>query len=221
MKRWFLLGLALTLLAAAAALYVYFFQRQALLERVPVHWDASLEPDAWAHRDDVLGHFLIFPGVMGLMTLLMLVLPWLSPKKFEIGPFAGVFGYVMTLVVLLFGYLFVMQLLAALGKEVMTARFFVSPFFLFFALIGNVMGKVQRNFWMGVRTPWTLASETVWIRTHRLAAWLWVATGLIGFVAVLLGVNLLICFVFLVTMALVPVVYSLVLYKRLQKQGRI
>ena len=54
-----------------------------------------------------------------------------------------------------------------------------------------------------------------------IAGRLWVATGAIGFTAVMLGANLLVCFAFLITMALVPVVYSLVLYKRLQNQGKI
>jgi uncharacterized membrane protein len=221
MKNWFLFSLFLTLAASAACFYIDFAQRENLLERIPIHWNASMEPDGWVDRDDVLAYFLIFPGVMALMTLLMLVLPWLSPKNFEIDSFANIFGFVMSAIILLFGYLLVLQLLAAMGKDVMTARLFVSPFFLLFAVIGAVMGRVQRNFWMGVRTPWTLASEAVWTGTHRLARRLWVATGAIGFAAVMLGVNLLICFAFLVTMALIPVVYSLVLYKRLQRQGKI
>jgi hypothetical protein len=102
-------------------------------------------------------------------------------------------------------------------------RVFLGGICLFFALIGNVMGKVRRNFWMGVRTPWTLASEPVWNQTHRLAAWLFVAAGLVGFVLVMLlppdvvWVALLV----LIPAGLVPVVYSLVLYKRLERQGKL
>lgn len=221
MKNWFLFNLVVTLAALAACSYVHFVERESLLERVPIHWNASMEPDGWADRDDVLGYFLIFPGLMALMTLLMLILPWLSPKNFEIDSFVNVFGFVMSLIIVFFGYLLVLQLLAAMGNDVMTARLFVGPFFLLFAALGSVIGRVQRNFWMGVRTPWTLASEPVWTGTHWFAGRLWVATGVIGFAAVMLGVNLLICFAFLITMALIPVVYSLVLYKRLQNQGKL
>ena len=49
-----------------------------------------------------------------------------------------------------------------------------------FIFIGNFMGKMQRNFWMGIRTPWTIANAVVWERTHRLGGWLFVAVGLIG-----------------------------------------
>jgi uncharacterized membrane protein len=91
--------------------------------------------------------------------------------------------------------------------------------FLFFALLGNVLGKVQRNFYVGVRTPWTLASETVWVQTHRLAAWLFTGAGVLGLVIVLVGVPFYFAFGLILVAALVPVVYSLVLYKRLEKKG--
>lgn len=51
-----------------------------------------------------------------------------------------------------------------------------------FIFIGNYMGKMRRNFWMGIRTPWTLTNSVVWERTHRLGGWLFVAVGLIGIV---------------------------------------
>jgi uncharacterized membrane protein len=74
---------------------------------------------------------------------------------------------------------------------------------------------------MGVRTPWTLANEEVWEQTHRLAAWLFVASGLFGMLTALVGLPLYLCFAGIMVAALVPVVYSLVLYKRLERQGRV
>ena len=53
--------------------------------------------------------------------------------------------------------------------------------FLALALIGNVLGKVRRNFYIGVRVPWTLASDRVWNDTHRVAAWTMVGGSLVGF----------------------------------------
>src|SRR5262249_17855295 len=100
-------------------------------------------------------------------------------------------------------------------------RLLVGGLCLFFAVMGNLLGKVKRNFWMGIRTPWTLASEPVWERTHRLGAWLFVATGLFGFVGVLAGGPVVGLFVVIIGGALVPVVYSLVIYKRLERQGRL
>src|SRR5262249_10492038 len=128
------------------------------------------------------------------------------------------------LVVALFGFMHVLSLAAALqgGNAFPMGRWLVAGFFVFFALLGNVLGQVRRNFWMGVRTPWTLANETVWIQTHRLTAWIFVAGGLVGFVAVVAGAPLVWCFIsFLVLLVAVPVVYSFVLYKRLERQGKL
>ena len=66
-------------------------------------------------------------------------------------------------------------------------RALIGGMFLFFALLGNVMGKVRKNFYIGIRVPWTLASDRVWNDTHRLAAWLMVGGGILGFLLVILG----------------------------------
>jgi uncharacterized membrane protein len=91
---------------------------------------------------------------------------------------------------------------------------------LLLTVIGNYLGKVQRNFFLGIRTPWTLADDEVWLRTHRLGGKLLVGAGLLTLVlsfvsgvphSLLLGVSLL--------AALVPCVYSLVLYPKLYPPG--
>jgi len=209
------------LVAFGVSGYVYFFQYDSLPERVPTHWDIHGEPDAFSPKEKILPTFLLMPGMMVVLLLLTPLLAWLSPLKFKVDEFRDTYGYVMMLVVGLMGYLHVVILLASMGHHAYLTRLLFGGIFLFFALLGNVLGKVRRNFWMGVRTPWTLASDHVWIQTHRLAAWLFVGVGLLGFVAVMLGAPLVVCFVAIMVAALVPVVYSLVLYKRLEREGRL
>jgi uncharacterized membrane protein len=221
MTRWLYVSIALTLVALAGSLGVYFFAYDQLPDQVPTHWNIHGEPDAWTPKADVFWTFLLLPLVMAGMVLLTVLLPWLSPKQFEVDRFRDVYGYIMMLIVALFGYLHLVTLLASMQERIDLNRLLVGGILLFVALLGNVLGRVQRNFWIGVRTPWTLASERVWIDTHRLAAWLFVAAGLLGFVAVLLGAPLLWCFVGVILAALVPAIYSLVLYKRLAREGRI
>jgi uncharacterized membrane protein len=226
MTRWWFVSVALTLVALGASLYVYEFRYDDLPDRVPVHWDISFNPDGWAPKSDALLVFFLWPLVMGGFCLLTLALPWLSPRRFRVDAFRGTYGYIMMLAVALMGYLHVALLWATIhpGMNKTTfLRFFLGGICLFFGLIGNVLGKVRRNFWMGVRTPWTLASEAVWNRTHRLAAWLFVAAGVIGFLLamVLPTAAAWVAFVSLPVAALVPVFYSLVLYKRLERQGKL
>ena len=221
MTRWLIASLSLTAIALAAALSLGFGAPEVLRERIPIHWDINMEPDGWVPRGEFAPYLLVFPGVMALMVLLMWGLPYLSPKSFEVERFAATWGYVFTLLVAYFGYLFALQAWVAVSENAWFDRPFIAGIFVLFGLLGNVMGKVQRNFWMGVRTPWTLASEAVWVRTHRHAAWLWVATGIVGAVMVLVGVPFWIAFVLLMASALWPVLYSLIVYKRLQREGRV
>ena len=83
----------------------------------------------------------------------------------------------------------------------------------------SVLGKVRKNFYVGVRVPWTLASDRVWNDTHRFAAWTMVGGSLIGFLMVIAGVPIIWAFAVLLGSTLSPVVYSFVHYKKLEREG--
>lgn len=221
MKAWLYLSLTLAVLTVASALFVWNDRAELLPDRVPTHWGLDGQPDQWTARDDMLPTLLLVPGLTVLMIGLWHLLPWLSPLKFKIEPFRPTYDYIMGVVVLLFAYLHFVILLSYLDIIHDGGRWVICGTLLAIAAMGNVLGKVGRNFWVGVRTPWTLASEAVWIRTHRLAAWLFTGCGLLGCTLVLLGVNPLIAFGLLMVAALTPVLYSLWLYKQLEKQGRL
>jgi immunity protein, SdpI family len=220
----FWLSVAATAVALVASAVVYVNREQWLPAEVPTHWDIHNQVDQTTPRDHVLPVLLLPPGVMAGMTLLALALPWLSPKPFSVDSFRGTYNYIMLLVVLLMGWIHASLLIGFIwpAPEVFI-RMLVGGGFLFIALLGNVLGKVRRNFWVGVRTPWTLASDTVWNQTHRLAAWTFTAGGLIACVAALIHplFGALVGVPVLLAAALVPVVYSAVLYKRLEKAGKV
>jgi len=228
MTRWFYLSVALTLAALGATLYVWQFRYDDLPEQVPVHWDAHFDPDGFSPKQDVLKTFFLLPGAMALICVLTLVLPWLSPRHFEVTTFRSTYGYVMMLATALMGYLHVAFLWGAMQpaeNKTIFMRFLLGGICLFFALMGNVMGKVRRNFWVGVRTPWTLASERVWNDTHRLAGRMFVAAALLGLVLLFLPLPTMVAFIsamaLILASALYPAVYSAAHYKRLQKLGQI
>lgn len=220
MTRWWWVGAALTAVCLGVSLYVWQFEYDRLPEQIPVHWDVNFEPDYFVAREDALLYFLLPPAGMAVFLGLWLALPWLSPRRFKVDRFRRVYEYIMALIVALFAYLHLV-LLWGYVEGVSPGRLIVAGFFLMFALLGNVMGQVQRNLWVGVRTPWTLASEAVWVRTHRVAAWLYVPLGVAGFIAVLAGAPLGVLFVVFLVVVLLPVVYSLVLYKRLERRGQV
>jgi uncharacterized membrane protein len=221
MSRWLWVSLVLTVLTLGGTLFLYVFGADYLPESVPVHWNIEGKADQYVPRARVLPYLLIGPGAMVLIIGLGLLLPWLSPKPFDVERFRPTYEYVMLLLACLFAYIQVAILLATVDQGVIALRLLIGGVFIFFAALGNVLGKVRRNFWMGVRTPWTLASERVWNQTHRVAAWLYTAIGVVGIVAVLLGVNLIVVFVVFIIGVMSPIPYSLYLYKKLQREGKL
>jgi uncharacterized membrane protein len=222
MTRWGWLSFVLVIAGFGLAVYADAHVDQIPGDKIPIHWNINMEPDGWVAKDRPFMAFYLLPTVIGGMIALgLFLLPWLSPRNFAVEDFRRTFDYVFFLVAALFLYMEAVILWGQFHGGVLLDRAFLAGFFLFFALIGNVLGKVRRNFWMGVRTPWTLADPIVWDRTHRVAAWLFVATGLAGCMLVLCGVNPIVCFAILMVGALTPVLYSLVLYKRLERRGQL
>jgi len=223
MKRWLLVSLALCLCAFAVSSWIYWFRFAELPERLPIHWDLYGQPNGWVARDQIYWSLFLMPSAMGLIVLLTLVLPWLSPRPFDLDRFRSTYGYVMMLIVLLLGYMHTVILLGSLRPgSIDVGRWMIGGIMIILGLLGNVLGRVRRNFYLGVRTPWTLASERVWIETHRLAAWVMVAASALGMVALVARVPLSVIFVaYIGAVACLPVAYSWWLYRRLDRQGKL
>lgn len=221
MKNWLFLALIVTAFGVVSSVVVYDHREDWLPEMVPTHWGIDGQPDAFTPRDKLLPTLFIMPGVMVLMIGLGYALPWLSPGKFTIEPFRPTFEYIMAVVVVMFGYLHLIIVLGYMGVVDDVGKWLIGGSLLCLAAMGNVLGKVKRNFYVGIKTPWTLASDQVWDRTHRLGAWLFVAGGLVGSALVFLGVNPILAMSAFGVAAIVPVFYSLWLYKRLEKQGQL
>jgi uncharacterized membrane protein len=203
------IGLVLVAWAVTAALY------PALPQRIPTHWNIHGKVDAYGSKSTLF----LLPAVMAGMLALFSFLPALSPKNFEVDSFRSTYLFLMVLVIGLFGYIHGLLLYAARSGNVDVARALVGGVYLFFALMGNVLGKVRRNFYIGVRVPWTLASDRVWNDTHRVAAWTFVLAGLAGFVIVVAGESLLVSLIPIGVALVVPIVYAFVHYKQLERRG--
>jgi uncharacterized membrane protein len=124
-------------------------------------------------------------------------------------------------VVALFGYMQMMLLWFLLGGDVPLPRAMLGGVALLIVLLGNVRGTVRSNFWFGVRTPWTLASERVWYATHRLAGKTMVAGGLAALALLLAGLPVRYAHIAILAGALAPAAWSLIYYKRLERNGRL
>jgi uncharacterized membrane protein len=201
------LGLVILAFVAAAALY------DRLPACVPIHWNARGEANGFAPKS--WGAFLM-PGVMAGSYLLLLVVPRISPRGFAIQRFQRVFEIFQTAILAFLLLTTVLILLAGVGVKVPMDRTIYAGVGLLFVVLGNFMGKVTRNFFVGIRTPWTLASDEVWLRTHRLGGKLFVLAGLGLCVSGLLRGGLIPLLAAVVIAGVVPVIYSYVLYRRIE-----
>jgi uncharacterized membrane protein len=201
------------LLTLAACIYSATMAGR-LPDIVPTHWNAAGQPNDYGSKWTTL---LLMPMIMAVMTILVPGLAAASPDKFGVESFRSTYNYVMLLVVAMMGVLHVTILQATVNGSFDITKASGLVIFAFFTLTGNVLGKVRRNFWMGIRTPWTLADERVWDQTHRVAAWLWTVGGVIGMLVCISGVSISAWITFLLVLAFIPVVYSFLLYQRLRQ----
>ena len=157
-----------------------------LPERAPVHWNLYGQADRMGPRIELalLGPILI-AAIWGLFEVLRIVDPRLSaPKNPEAteqektGALQTVFALMLWLMFALHAVI-LMSGIGALGEPGRGVAIWMAAFLLLF---GNFAGRLRPSWFVGIRTPWTLSSDAVWRRTHRLAARLMVAGGAVGLV---------------------------------------
>lgn len=202
------------LTGAAFALSAAFYSR--LPDLVPTHWSGSGVADGFTPKP--WGPF-VGPLLMAGVYALFLAIPVVSPRNYRIGPFARVYGILQCSLV---GFLFVVNalvLLAGTGARVDIGRALTIAAGVLFTILGNFMGKVTRNFFVGIRTPWTLASEEVWFRTHRLGGKLLVLGGIVGICGGLAGGGPAWIAAPMIVVAIASVVYSYVVYRKIEGFG--
>lgn len=209
--NWIGLGLLAAMAAVAAWLY------PALPDPMPSHWNMAGEVDDWMPKP--WGVWL-FPAISAGLWLMFAVLPIISPKGFRLDAARRAYDIVWFVMLLFMAAVQGVVYLQALGHDgprmeqvipLMTGGLFI--------LIGNYLNKFPRNFFVGIRTPWTLASEEVWNRTHRLGSWSFMVAGALIAASAFLPHAMTILIVGVMVAALLPVVYSLVLYRRLHGFG--
>lgn len=213
-RKYYFAGVALIAAVTAATLVAY----PHLPNTVPMHWDAHGQVNGWGPKWSL---FVIDPGIMAGILLLFSVLPWLSPRQFEVDSFRSTYLYIMVVILAIVAYVHALILAASLSWVVDVSRAIMGGVSLLIALLGNVLGKVRRNFYVGVRTPWTIANEHVWNATHRFAAKTFFAGGLAGLLFVILNAPFWLSMAAILTGALAPAVYSLVFYKQLERRGEL
>lgn len=201
--------LALIAIALIAGLMLW----NQLPEQMASHWNIYDQVDGYVSK--FWGVFLM-PFVTLGMFVLFIIIPNIDPLKANIVQFREAFNVFIALMVAFMLYLHGLTLAWNLGYQNYRMSFIMLPFmgFLFIA-IGYLLKKAKRNFFIGIRTPWTLSSDSVWDKTHQLGSVLFMLSGAITIIGGLLGGLTAFWFTFapLIGSTLFLLVYSYVLYR--------
>lgn len=205
----------LLILAASVVLSVYFYLN--FPGQVATHWNYMGQPDNYSGR--AFGAFFL-PVMLAAMYLLFIFIPYLDPKKERYADFAPAFLKLRTALILCLFLVFLASGFNNMGYNVPIDKTVPLTIGLLMIYIGNLMGKIKNNWFVGIRTPWTLSSENVWNKTHRFGGYAFIVFGLLIIISPYLGKTWgLIAFVGGAVVAVLgTIVYSYLAHKYEQNQ---
>jgi uncharacterized membrane protein len=211
MRKW------ISLLIVAAAFLASAVVYPRLPETMPTHWDLSPHPfgtlptpNEWSGR--LWGAWALPVFLLGMWALVR-VLPRIDPRGGNYAKFGSTFEAIIDSIMLFMLALHIVVLRASLGYPVDMQRIVPIGVGILLIVIGNLLPRTRSNWFLGIRTPWTLSSDRVWEKTHRFGGRVFVAGGLTITIASLLWVNE----AHVVLMAvMVLVAFSVVIYSYLE-----
>lgn len=178
MKKW----IPALLIIAAMAVSIYMYP--SLPDRVPTHFGIDGQPNGWSSR--IVGAWLV-PLIMAFVWLIMRALPHIDPRKANYEKFRGSYDVVVIATLTFMLAMHIVVLKASTGTHISMDRFAFIATGAFFILIGFVLPGLRSNWFVGIKTPWTLTSNESWERTHKVGGSLFVAVGLLSIVSSLIA----------------------------------
>jgi uncharacterized membrane protein len=202
------------LVIALAAAVVSASAASALPEQVTTRWNAAGVPAGTLPSHVVL---IGGPGLVLGVVLLFEVIPRVDPLAENIASFQAAYDGAALLLAGFLAYVHGIVVAWNLGHEIPVQQALAPAIAILYVALGVVVGRAERNWFVGIRTPWTLSSETVWRRTHDRAAMLFKIAGVIALGGLIFPASL----VYLVAVpaaaiALFATVYSYLEYRRIE-----
>ncbi len=202
------------LLPAAYLFHIY----PTLPASLPIHFGIDGKPDGYGDKNDLLKTIAILMITDIAIYFLLRFLPAIDPKKTaSLGE--GLFQKLALTVVFFLSGLGVIILIASTHQGIQINNILLPALGIMFAFIGNLMHNIKPNYFAGIRTPWTLEDPENWRETHRLASKLWFVGGIVLTVLTLILPAVASFVVFMISvaiLALVPVIYSFIYFKKHQ-----
>jgi uncharacterized membrane protein len=187
------------------------FTWYSIPDTIPVHYGMDGTADRYDSKTTLLW---LIPAVQLLIYIVVSLAPFIDPKK-RLHHNQGGYYTIRLTIIMFMSTVFISYLVSLTGQWNFSRSI---PLFLmaFITALGNYMPILKSNYFIGIRTPWTLESEHVWTQTHRVIGRLWVAFGASGFIlfSIWPSVPMWISVAIIIFLALTSVVYSYLVYRR-------
>lgn len=208
-------GIAGLLVAAGAV--ASLLVAPSLPEELVVNWNAAGDPGGTMPKTVALW---LLPALAAGLILLFAVIPRIDPLRENIATFRPFYDWFVVVLTAFLGLIHVGVLAFNLGYEFPFTHLILLGTSLLLYFVGALLVRAERNWFVGIRTPWTLSSDEVWRRTHDLGGTLFKLSAIVAAVGVLFGEYALYFLVIPVVLtALSTAAYSYYLYERLERSG--
>ena len=211
MKKSEIIILGIILLSFIIGIYFY----PSVPEKMVSHWNAQGKVDDYVSK--LLGLFLM-PFISVGLLLLFVLIPKIDPLKANIEKFRKYFdGFIVLVIVFLF-YIYLLTIFWNIGLRFNMGQLMIPALGALFYYCGVLIENTKRNWFIGIRTPWTLSSDTVWEKTHKIGGKLFKISALIAFFGIFFG-KCAIYFVMapVILVALYTMIYSYFEYQKEKK----
>ena len=200
--------LAVLIISFAIGIYLY----PQMPERMASHWNVAGQVDGYMPK--LWGLFLM-PIISLALFLLFIAIPRIDPLKANIEKFRKNFDIFIAIIMLFLLYIYLLTLFWSLGARFNIIQLMSPAFAILFFYAGVLISNSKRNWFIGIRTPWTMSSEKVWNKTHSRGGKLFKAAGIICLLgAVFPDYAIWFVLVPVVAVAIYSVVYSYFLYSK-------
>jgi uncharacterized membrane protein len=167
-----ILPLLFIIISAIASFYFYAH----FPERVPIHWNFQGQADNYG--SPFFAAFF-FPALLVFLYILFLTIPYADPKRDRYSEFTGVYHIFKGMIIFIMAAIYFIASLNGLGFNIPIGLFVPSLIGLMFIVMGALMPRIKPNWFMGIRTPWTMSNEEVWRKTHVFGGKVFILSGIL------------------------------------------
>lgn len=186
-----------------------------LPKEIPMHWNASGEIDRWGDKSEL---FMMIFMLTGITYLIFLVIPYIDPKQ-KLQNMGNKLNN-LRMILGLFMSALAIYILFSVQQKTSNPVLIFPLVGLLFAFLGNYFKTIKPNYFIGIKTPWTLENEEVWKKTHLLGGKLWFIGGILMALTFVLP-NKIQFYTFMgiaAVITIVPIVYSYLEFKKIKNQ---